>query len=288
FDALLLLARHRGPRPRGRTSPAGVVLVRCPWADPERVAGRAQIPRPRSGLRIRLPRVRRRVPGDRFPALFPAPLRRAADVRAFLPGGEPPRVRHLLRLSRGAAVVRDRFRRWAGAHGHTFRRGGGQPVRPASRDALLRRDVRPGRRRLRRVSFAPRRLSAPRRLGRVPRPGASLGARPRRLLLPAHVPECRVLAAPLRHRRPARRGLRRRHGGDRRWPSGDPPQVASPRRRSTIHSPAGRAVKSASNASRNALLVISPNWRSGGKVENESARKPAALISVAKTIARPE
>ena len=37
-----------------------------------------------------------------------------------------------------------------------------------------------------------------------------------------------------------------------------------------------------------ALLVISPNCRSGGKVENESARKPAALISVAKTIARPE
>src|SRR5205807_6502383 len=52
--------------------------------------------------------------------------------------------------------------------------------------------------------------------------------------------------------------------------------------------PAGSAVKSASSPSRNAALVTSPNCRSGGKLENDSARNPAALINVAKTLARPE
>src|SRR5260370_33953251 len=52
------------------------------------------------------------------------------------------------------------------------------------------------------------------------------------------------------------------------------------RRRSIIHRPAGRAVKSATRARRKAALVTSPNCLSGGKLEKESARKPAALIKV--------
>ena len=59
------------------------------------------------------------------------------------------------------------------------------------------------------------------------------------------------------------------------------------RRRRKSQRPAGSAVKSAASASRKAPLVTSPNWRSGGKLENDSARKPAALMKVAKAIAPP-
>src|SRR5204863_467273 len=54
------------------------------------------------------------------------------------------------------------------------------------------------------------------------------------------------------------------------------------------HAAQRMGVKSAISARMNAALVTSPNCRSGGKLETESAKKPAALIRVAKTMAWPE
>ena len=46
--------------------------------------------------------------------------------------------------------------------------------------------------------------------------------------------------------------------------------------RATSHIAAGSMVKSATIASTNAAAVTSPNWRSGGKLDIENARKPQA------------
>src|SRR6266540_3197033 len=63
---------------------------------------------------------------------------------------------------------------------------------------------------------------------------------------------------------------------------------ADGRSREAIHRLAGSAVKSATSASRKAAAVMSPNCRRGGKLETDRPRNPAALMNVAKTMARPE
>ncbi len=58
--------------------------------------------------------------------------------------------------------------------------------------------------------------------------------------------------------------------------------------RKTIHSAAGRAVKSASIDMASATAVSVPNWDMGGSGERAKARKPPALMRVAKKMALPD
>jgi hypothetical protein len=55
-----------------------------------------------------------------------------------------------------------------------------------------------------------------------------------------------------------------------------------------IHKDAGSAVKSAIIDKTNAQAETTPNCRIGGSGDSASARKPPALMNVAKTIAPPE
>src|ERR1700737_482440 len=115
LDALLLLASDRGPRAHRGALAARALPVRDRRPDSERLVPRAPLARARSGLRVRLPRLRRRVPGGRFLPLLPGAPRRAEEARARLPGRERARLRHLLHLSRGPALVRDAVRGCPGA-----------------------------------------------------------------------------------------------------------------------------------------------------------------------------